>query len=81
MVTLDNKYWQELITSIINAIGPDAFIRLAATVMIEPYTDLANELKALADEYTRPTNEEWPDIGKDKDEWKHEAEQAMRLKR
>lgn len=81
MVKLTNDHWQELITNIIAAIGADAFLRLSAAVMAEEYLQLAHELKDLADEYTRPHEDEYPDTGKDKDEWKHEALEAMKLKR
>ena len=69
MVKLDNNYWQEVITSVINAIGTDEFSRLSAAA-----------LERAANEYTQE-GEEWPTIGRERDEWKHEAVEAMKLKR
>lgn len=81
MVKLDNNHWQEVITSVINAIGADAFLRLSAAVLEEHVMNiLGDELRGIADEYTRGV-EEWPTTGKEKDEWKHEAVEAMKLKR
>lgn len=76
-----NQYWQELIGTIIDRIGADAFLRLSAAVLEEHVMNiLGDELRGIADEYTRGV-EEWPTSGKEKDEWKHEAVEAMKLKR
>lgn len=69
------EHWQELISTIVSRIGADAFLRLCAAVLKEDYPDLAQAMIDSAED------EEWPSSGADKDEWKHEAEKAMRLKR
>lgn len=76
-----NEYWKDLITTITERIGGDAFLRLSAVVLESDYDGLGNELIALANQYTRGTEEEPNYIGKEKDEWKHEAETWQRLKR
>jgi hypothetical protein len=64
-MTYNNEHWHTLITTIVDRIGADAFLRLSSAVL---------------QEHTRGSEEIYPQ-GKDKDEWKHEAVEAMRLKR
>ena len=79
----DNNHWQELITTIIDRIGADAFLRLSAAVLkANNHAELAHEMKDLADEYTRQGDEEWPTTeGRDIREQMYQAEEAMKLKR